>query len=194
MSANANEEFLALAKKAEHAAMVAQGSNAKEYWQKIAKEYRALAIERSDPAQPADADGSNLVSGSPRIRPSMTGLDHQYGHTWYRLFLKSRTGETVGRSDYEAPDEKGSAVIAAAVFDACSDIAFGYELWNGNELVLSSNRLGAPDKLTELEAYQQEIIVNSAIALHESAWLVGESRKLLEEIVRLGGISLGKPV
>src|SRR5215469_17521151 len=148
MSANANEEFLALAKKANHAATVAQGANAKEYWQKIAREYRALAIERSNPGQPAEADGPNPVSGSHRISPM--DLDHRSGHTWYRLFLKSRTGETVGRSDYEAPDEKGSAVIAAAVFDACSDIAFGYELWNGNEMVLTSNRLGAPDKLTEL--------------------------------------------
>jgi hypothetical protein len=194
MSANANEEFLALAKKADHAAMVAQGSNAKQYWQKIAKEYRALAIERSNPDQPEEAASPNAISGSVRIAPSLTGLDHRTGPSWYRLFLKSRTGETVGRSDYQAPDEKGSAVIAAAVFDACSDIAFGYELWNGDALVLSSNRLGVPDKLTELEAYQQEIIVNSAIALHESAWIVGESRKLLEEIVRMGGISLGKPV
>ena len=193
MSSTANEEFLALAKKADHAAMVAHGSNAKQYWQKIAKEYRALAIERSKPGQPAEAADRNPILGSHRSEPSLTDTDHRQGTTSYRLFLKNRSGETVGRSEYEAPDEEGSGVIAAAVFDACSDIAYGYELWNGNQMVLWSNEPSVPDKLTELEAYQQEIVVNAAIALHESAWLVGESRKLLEEIVRMGGISLGKP-
>jgi hypothetical protein len=189
---HAADNYWAMAESADRAAAAAQGHHAKQYWARIASKYRQLAAEHLKPSQPFCAGQKDLLidrNGSAQRHFSLTDVHQQCQTSWYRLYLKSRTGDTVGRADLDAPDKEAAAIIAAAVFDACADVTCGYELWNGNKIVLCSKEPRMPLKLAEFEDYQQQIIVDTLIALHDGAWLVAESKKLLAEIVKLAGPS-----
>lgn len=96
---------------------------------------------------------------------------------------------TVGREDFDAIDKAQALMIAAAIFYACSDIAFGYELWSGDERIPSPKETAASDIRGHLSDYQQQVVIDRAIALRDSHWLVAGSKKLIHEIETLVGSS-----
>lgn len=186
MTWDADEDYSALAQKADRAASVAQSPNAKRYWQRIAEEYRARETKNQTPSRPACAVVAIRCPSAVRENERETAL--------YRLDLKSRTGVVVGRADFDAPDELESFVVAAAVFGACSDIASGYELWNRSTMLLASDKPSVSVKGTDLNAYQRQLIIDTELALYDSSSQIGQSRKLLREIEKLSAASGRDPV
>jgi hypothetical protein len=94
----------------------------------------------------------------------------------------------VGREDFDAIDNVQALAIVAAIFEACSDVACSYELWNSKEQVLSPQ--GAASEVSEpLSDYQRQRVVETATALRDSNWLIAESKKLIREIEALGDSS-----
>lgn len=187
MTWNAGEDYPALAQKADRAASVAQSPNAKRYWQRVAEEYRARGADNQTRSQSA--------SSAAAIRnPSAKVREQRDEANLYRLDLKNRTGAVVGRADFDAPNELESFVVAAAVFGACSDVASGYELWNRSRMLLSSDKPGVSAKVTDLNAYQRQLIIDTELALYDSSSQIGQSRKLLREIEKLSAASGRDPV
>jgi hypothetical protein len=188
MSGSGDQDLLALAAKADRAAMVAQGQIAKQYWQDVAKEYRAKATGNLKPGQSATADSADVSLGSSQSLRGLKHLEQPSEAKWYRLYLKDWAGETVGRADFETPDDADPLIVAKAVLGACSDVACGYELWAKDKFVDSSTEpLKPPDQLTDLQENHRKIIADTEIGLRDSAWLVSRSKKLLEEIEKLTG-------
>jgi hypothetical protein len=100
--------------------------------------------------------------------------------------LKDHLGLIVGREDFDAIDKVQALAIAAAIFDACSDIAFSYELWNREEQILPPTDAAASGARAPLSDYQRQRVVETGIALRDGNWLIAESRKLIREIEALG--------
>jgi len=186
MSGSGDQDLLALAEKADRAAMVAQGQIAKQYWQGIAKEYRARAAGELNPGRAAIAiaESAGVSLGSSQSLRGLKDLEQPSEAKWYRLYLKDRGGETVGRADFETSDDADPLIIAKIVLHACSDVACGYELWAKDKFVDSSTEPLGP---TDLQENHRKIIADMEIGLRDSAWLVARSRKLLEEIEKLTG-------
>jgi hypothetical protein len=184
MPGSGDQDLLALAAKADRAAMVAQGQIAKQYWQGIAKEYRARAVGNLNPTRATTADNGRASLGSSQSLRGLKDLEQPSEAKWYRLYLKDWAGETVGRADFEIPDDADPLIIAQTVLGACSDVACGYELWAKDKFVDSSTEPLGP---TDLQENHRKIIADMEIGLRDSAWLVAKSRKLLEEIEKLTG-------
>jgi len=106
----------------------------------------------------------------------------------YRLYLKNGSGTIVGRTDFDAEEKEQPLIIAAAIFDDCSDIASGYELWSQDEMVLSLSR-PSPSQTADLPVRQQQLILAAEMALYGGDWMIKESIKLAEKIERHGGRS-----
>lgn len=100
--------------------------------------------------------------------------------------MKDRLGLIVGREDFDAIDKVQALAIAAAIFEACSDVAFSYELWNSKEQILSPKGV-ASEARVPLSDYQRRRVVETGIALRDGNWLIAESKKLIREIDELGG-------
>ncbi|HEY1876446.1 MAG TPA: PAS domain-containing protein [Rhizomicrobium sp.] len=107
----------------------------------------------------------------------------------YRLYLKSWSNHTIGRADYDADDEAIALAIAAGIFDACSDIAAGMEVWKGPEMIFSSKQSALPGKSADLTGHQKRLITSTEIKLRDSGWQISKSRKLIEAIEMVGGSS-----
>lgn len=95
-----------------------------------------------------------------------------------------KRGGIVGRADFDAPDHAQSLLISATIYDACSDIAQRYELWNKDKLVAAPKTV-EPGALKALTARQQQIVIDTEIALHDSGSLISESQRLLEQMKTL---------
>jgi len=107
----------------------------------------------------------------------------------YRLYLKSWSNHTIGRADFNADDEATALAIAAGIFQSCSDIASGVEIWKGAEMIFSSKQSSLPGVRADLADEQQRLIISTEIALRDSGWQISESRKLIEAIEKAGGSS-----
>jgi hypothetical protein len=99
--------------------------------------------------------------------------------------LKDQFGLTVGREDFEAIDKAQALVIAAAIWNASSDIALGYELWGKDERILPPQESTAPGASEVLSDYERQTVIGTMVALRDSNWLITASEKLVREIERL---------
>lgn len=114
----------------------------------------------------------------------------------YRLYLKNRSGLVVGREDFEAIDRAQALSIAAAIFNACSDIAADYELWMKDEQILSHKGGTGSGMRAALSDHQQQIVIDVELALRASNWLVADSQRLIQAIEKLNsafGTGTSKP-
>lgn len=95
----------------------------------------------------------------------------------YRLrFLKDDvfvTGE-----DFQAEDLKDAKSVAAVIVNACSAKYDATELWECMEVVRSGSLTEA-----KIAAMRQTGLVDTEIALGNSAWVIRESRQLLDRLV-----------
>ena len=99
------------------------------------------------------------------------------------MYLKDQSGLTVGREDFEAVDTAQARVIASAIWNACSDIAFGFELWRKDEHILPPQEPTASG--AALSDYERQTVIATMVALRDSNWLITASEKLVREIESL---------
>jgi len=98
--------------------------------------------------------------------------------TNYRLYCFDRAGSIVCRDDFEAENNAEARAIASAICDACSDEHHTYELWKGDLPIEAGETMNAVLYVGGLSAKAQQTVVDHEIALRDSFWRVGQSRKL----------------
>jgi hypothetical protein len=99
----------------------------------------------------------------------------------YRVFFRCRAGVIVGRQDLLDPEEDGTALaVASRLFDACCDVAAGFELWQGPRLVATSyaRRLQNGDAAS-INAETQASVARYEELLLDSSWAIAKSQRLL---------------
>jgi len=100
----------------------------------------------------------------------------------FRLYLRTNDGRIICRDDFEAQDARTAQSIAETVFDACSDLAQVYELWDHNNPVCAARHPVTVPDAKSLKERTQQIVVDREIALRDSRWAVAQSERLLRKI------------
>ena len=59
---------------------------------------------------------------------------------FYRFYLLDSDGRIRGAESFCASDETEAKQVAATVYEACSDVCYGYELWCGPERIVKCER------------------------------------------------------
>jgi hypothetical protein len=75
----------------------------------------------------------------------------------YRIYFFG-TYEVVGRHEFDADSDIIAIPMAQALFDACSDICWSFDLWQGSRYV-SVPRLLHKMSVVELSAASQERVI-----------------------------------
>jgi hypothetical protein len=99
----------------------------------------------------------------------------------YRLYFRCRVGAIIGREDLlDAKDDTTALVISVQLFEACSDLAAGFELWHGPRLIGTSYaRRPQIDGAASVNAETQARVARHEELLLDSHWAIAESRRLL---------------
>ena len=101
----------------------------------------------------------------------------------YRLNCYDRRHALVGRDDFEAENIAEAKAIASMICDACSDAHYSYELWQGDLPIESGKTLDSVLRVGGLSARAKKLVLDHEIALWNSQWPVGKSRKLNLRVV-----------
>ena len=102
----------------------------------------------------------------------------------YRVYFRNQHKFIIGRDDFVAADDEDAAVIAVRLADACSDMCTGFELWQSARRLDTSPAQTIPNA-NEIAARVQNIVLERALVLRDSKWVIAESTRLLEATRRL---------
>lgn len=101
--------------------------------------------------------------------------------TSYRVFLRDRMRQIVGRHDFDAADDRAAITIAELLLDACSDMSAQLDLWQGARCVGTGDSFSRPGvSATEITARMQEALIRAEEAIQQSDWAIARSQRLLE--------------
>lgn len=111
----------------------------------------------------------------------------------YRIYFRSAT-TIIGREDFEAGDDQGAMAVAWLLWDACSDLAHGFELWQGSrELCERRGPLRAALSAAEVTERMQASVVETEEAIQRSKWAIAQSRRLLSQLAQARRNRSGSP-
>ena len=102
----------------------------------------------------------------------------------YRLFLRNGWQKMIiGRCDFMAEDLTSALKIACQIIDDCSDDCEGYDLLQDGRLISSAaSRVDMAATFGNLNAYEQQVVIDREVALRDSAWVIRESKRLLASL------------
>jgi len=100
--------------------------------------------------------------------------------TQYRLYLCDRV-RIIGRQDFAARSDAEAVAVAAAIFEACSDMCESFEVWRGDHF-LDCRFAVAERRLTR---ERQERCIAQEELLLQSRCAVAKSRTLLTRLADL---------
>jgi len=117
----------------------------------------------------------------------------------YWLYLLNCTDDLRAADSFMSEDENEAREIAAATYDACSDVFDGYELWHCGKLIVKKKGRRVPKRPPlpvplwssmgtepiEVERRRQENALELEERLQETFTCIRESRKLLVATARL---------
>ena len=105
----------------------------------------------------------------------------------YRVYFRSSAGGIQGRDDFEAEDDRAGTLIAEILCEACSDIADGFELWQGvRKVVTACGRTPATsESASQISARMQESVIQREEMIRDSMWMIARSKRLIERMQRL---------
>jgi hypothetical protein len=106
----------------------------------------------------------------------------------YRLFFLDRNGAVEARDEFEADSDGAALLIAAQLFDACSEPYADYELWAGARRLASPGPDGPPAASLdddEMARSVEMVVVERERVLLDSRWAVARSQRLLEHTNKL---------
>ena len=118
----------------------------------------------------------------------------------YRLYFLDGRGSIEARQEFRAEDDAEAKILAALLFDACSDTCAGYEVWSDARLVVSthagfgtSGTSCTPENVSET---LQRNLLDLEDALQRSHWRLAKSKRLQETmaIARERLAALDKPL
>ena len=103
----------------------------------------------------------------------------------YRVYFRDATG-IVGRHDLVAADDRQALALANALFDACSDRCSSFEVWRGENIVLTRHIiLQSPFGVREIVETHQQAVVEHEDAIQRSKWAIASSKRLLARLAEL---------
>ena len=65
---------------------------------------------------------------------------------WYRFYLLSASKGIVAREEFEADDDEAAITIARQLYNSCSDLGSGFEVWCGVRLVFPERDGGSASR------------------------------------------------
>ena len=101
----------------------------------------------------------------------------------YTLNCFDRKHVLVGRDVFEAENIAEAKAIASALCDSLSDAHHAYELWQGDLPIESGKTMDSVLRVGGLSARARKIVLDHQIALWNSQWPVGKSRRLNLRVV-----------
>ena len=103
----------------------------------------------------------------------------------YRIYFRNQHAFIIGRDDFPANDDTHAIVIARTLADACSDLCSRFELWQSERQLdaLASSQIISNDD--EIAATVGHIVLERALVLRDSRWVVADSARLLETTQQL---------
>jgi len=100
----------------------------------------------------------------------------------FRIYLLDATSRIRAAESFSADDDVEAGEIAAATYDACSDVFEGYELWRGATCI-ARDRRQAKDAVRlnawEIAMMRQDNILDLEDRLHRSFACIRESSRML---------------
>lgn len=106
------------------------------------------------------------------------------GSNEYRLFFLDGRAGIQARHEFLAENDAEAKMLAALLFDACSDICAGYELWNyARQIVSTRTGLGMSGRPLTPESISEEwqrYLLDLEEAFRRSHWRLAKSTRLLE--------------
>lgn len=113
----------------------------------------------------------------------------------YRLFFLDDKGAIQARQEFVAEQDLAAVILSSLVWQACSDVYAGYDLWCFNRRVvcaLDGIGLIPPPLLEQTAREMQERILVMECELQRSRWRVAKSSRLAKAAETLRGL-LNKP-
>ena len=102
----------------------------------------------------------------------------------YRLYLYGRDQKIVGKSDFSADGSISALNMSDRIFRACGDTCVSYELWEGKTRIASP---AISDRAAAMSNYEQQVVIDTEIALRDSWMQIGKSKDLLAALDALRG-------
>jgi len=99
----------------------------------------------------------------------------------YQLHLYEADGRIMARELFDAPDDGEALQIAAALFDACSELCADYRLTRDGIALDPVEHLSRAPSASLLRARAQQIVLEREIALADSHELLAGSKRLLDK-------------
>ena len=100
----------------------------------------------------------------------------------FRLYLYSHDLKIVGKSDFNADGHVSALNVADRIYRCCPDTCISYELWAGPDRISSPH---FEDRVVALNRYEQQVVVDTEIALRDSWTRIRESKNLLSALEEL---------
>jgi hypothetical protein len=103
--------------------------------------------------------------------------------TEYRIFFLDRRGAIEARQELFAEDDDAAIALSTIVFQACSEVYGGFELWSFARQVMavtSGRGKLAEIRLDEITSAMQQSVLNFEDSIHRSHLRVARSKKLLD--------------
>lgn len=109
----------------------------------------------------------------------------------YRLFFLDEKGAIQARQEFVAEQDLAAITLSSLVWQACSDVYAGYELWCfSRRVVCALDGIGLipPPLLEQTAREMQERILAMECELQRSRWRVAKSRRLAEATETIRGL------
>src|SRR5215475_7973743 len=101
----------------------------------------------------------------------------------YRMYFLIM-GQIQGREDFEAADDVAAIRIAGELYDTCSDVCDGFDLWQGKRQLRARQPHHEKASLTDLIEAHQRIALQKEEEISQSRWMIARSRRLIEALDR----------
>jgi hypothetical protein len=107
---------------------------------------------------------------------------------YYRLYSLNAAQRIIARDEFEAEDDETAITIAGLLYDACSGLSPGFELWQGARRVVPDVKKQAaahPNQGVIATALQLQSVVLREETLQQSQWVIARSKRLSARVDEL---------
>lgn len=96
----------------------------------------------------------------------------------YRMYFRT-VGQIYGRQDFKADNDVAAIRIARILYDSCSDVCDGFEVWQG-ERQIRARKPHRKANLADLTEAHQRVALETEERISESRWMIAQSQRLIE--------------
>ena len=101
----------------------------------------------------------------------------------YRMYSLI-SGQIQGGEDFEAADDVAAIRIAGVLYDTCSDVCDGLDLWQGKRQLHARQPHHQKASLSDLIEAHQRVAIQKEEDISQSRWMIARSRRLIEALDR----------